>query len=74
MEDQRIKNHPHYPEYAWLRLRYSKLVRQGEALWPECIGNEEATRQYIEANERFVIARKKMVAIARKFRIDMGLE
>ena len=74
MEDQRIKKHPDYPEYAWMRLRYSKLVRQGEELWAECIGDEEATRQYIEANERFAIARKKMVAIEKKFRREMGID
>ncbi len=40
-------------------MREKKLFRQGEALWAECIGNEEATVQYIEARERFALARKK---------------
>ena len=73
-EDQRIKKHPHYPEYARLKMREIQLLRQGEAIWPECIGNEEATRQYMDANERFVIARKKVVAIEKKFRREMGIE
>lgn len=55
-------------------MRERQLLRQGEALWPECIGDEEAIRQYIEASNRFVIARKKMVAIEKKFRREMGID
>lgn len=73
-EDRRIKHHPHYSEYARLKMRQLQLLRQREAIWPECIGNEESTRYYIEANERFVIARKKVIAIEKKFRIEMGIE
>jgi hypothetical protein len=51
-----------------------KISSSREALWPECIGDEEATRQYIEASKRFAIARKKMVAVEKKFRIEMGVE
>lgn len=73
-EDQRIKKHPDYPAYARLKMRELQLLRQGEAIWPECIGNEEATRQYIEASKRMVHAKKTMVAIEKKFRREMGIE
>jgi hypothetical protein len=73
-EDQRIKNHRLYTEYAWLRMREKKLIREGEALWPECIGNEEATVQYIEAGKRMVHARKTINNIEKKLREDMGID
>lgn len=73
-EDQRIKKHPHYPEYVRLKMRQRQLLCQGEALWPECIGNEEATVQYIEASKRMVHAGKTMIAIEKKFRREMGIE
>jgi hypothetical protein len=73
-EDHRIKKHPDYPEYARLKMRELQLLRQGKAVWPECIGNEKATVQYIEASKRRIHARKTMVAIEKKFRREMGRE
>lgn len=55
-------------------MREIQLLRQGEALWPECIGDEEAIRQYIEASKRMARARKTMVAIEKKFRREMGID
>ena len=55
-------------------MRELQLLRQGEAIWPECIGNEEATVYYIEASKRMVHAKKTMVAIEKKFRIEMGID
>ncbi len=73
-EDPRIKHHPHYSEYARLKMRQLQLLRQGEAIWPECIGNEEATKHYIEASKKMVHAKKTIVAIEKKFRREMGIE
>jgi hypothetical protein len=73
-EDQRIKKHPHYLEYARLKMRHRKLLHEGEAIWPECIGNEEATGQYIEASKIMTHARKTMIAIEKKFRREMGID
>lgn len=63
-----------YTEYAWLRMREKKLIREGEVIWAECIGDEEATVQYIEAGKRMIHARKTIVAIEKKFRREMGVE
>jgi len=38
LEDQRIKNHPLYPEYAQMKIRERKLLRDEEEvreLWAE---------------------------------------
>lgn len=74
MEDQRIKNHWLYTKYALLRMREKKLIREGEAIWAECIGDEEATRYYIEAGKRMVHARKTLNDIEKKLREDMGID
>ena len=56
MEDQRIKNHPLYPEYAQMRIREQKLLHEQEEIGEECKEIED----FKEACRRMISARKKL--------------
>ena len=56
LKDQRIKNHPLYPEYAQMRIREQKLLLEEEEMREECAEIED----FKEACRRFAIARKKL--------------
>jgi hypothetical protein len=77
-EDRRIKHHPHYSEYAAMRIREKKLLSDQKEISEEIIGNKEDLKRKIEsfdeANQRLAIARKKLDDVERKLRENMGLE
>jgi len=56
LEDQRIKNHPLYPEYAQMRIRERKLILEQEEIREECAEIED----FKEACKRMISARKKL--------------
>ena len=56
MEEQRIKNHPLYPEYATMRIRQRELFSEQEEIREECAEIED----FKEACRTFVSASKKL--------------
>jgi len=56
LEDQRIKNHLLYPEYAQMRIRQRELFCRQEEIREECAELED----FKEACRRMISASKKL--------------
>jgi len=56
LADQRIKNHPLYPEYAKMRIREKELLRNEEELRKAGVHSAD----FLKANRKFARARKKL--------------
>jgi len=68
LEDQRIKNHPLYPEYAQMRIRQRELFRRQEEIREECAEIED----FKEACRRMISARKKLDDVEKILRKEMA--
>jgi hypothetical protein len=76
LEDQRIKNHWLYPEYAAMRIRERKLLCDEEEIREECLENMSVNEidLFNESCKIFANARKKVDQVERKLIEDMGLK
>ena len=76
MEDQKIKNHWLYPEYAVMRIREKKLLCDEEEIREEYLENMgvNETDTFNETCKIFANARKKLDQVERKLREDMGID
>ena len=66
MNNQSIKNHRLYPEYAQMRIREKELLRRQEEIREECAEIED----FKEACQRMISARKKLDYVEKVIRED----
>ena len=66
MADQRIKNHPLYPEYARMRIREKELLRDEEELRKAGVDGAD----FLKANRKFARARKTLNKVEKNLSED----